>query len=82
MSAWNLNVDYFRDTISLTGPAYGYRLSRINRSRMHDLLDFYQEYKHLGNAQYCKNGIEYDQNCIPKESDFVPCFQLKFWPED
>ncbi len=81
-SPWNFNLDYYCDTLSLTGPAYGYRLSETNRRRLATLLDFYETYKHLGDPQYCKNRIEYNQDCLPKESDFVPCFQLKFWPKD
>lgn len=82
MNEWNLNEDFIRDLISLTGPAYGYSLSQVNKVRLIALLDFYEKYKKLGDPKYFTNQIEYLQTCLPKESDIVPSLQLKFWPID
>ncbi|CAF1327420.1 unnamed protein product [Adineta ricciae] len=80
--AENLNLQTFKDLISLTSPIYNIQMPQVIKVRLNDLLEFYEKYKHLGNESFLKEYIEYGQLCINNEADFVPALQLDFWPDD
>ena len=72
----------FQDIISLTFPIYNIQMPQVNKVRLNALLEFYEKYKYLGNPSMLTDHIEYGHLCMDNEADFVPAFQLTFWPND
>ncbi|CAF1484090.1 unnamed protein product, partial [Didymodactylos carnosus] len=70
------------DFIHLAGPAYNHRLPKILRQRLELSLNFYDKHQHLGSPKVFKNYFKYGIQEMAKETDHVPCLQLKFWPKD
>lgn len=80
--AKEMTVQSVEDILSLIFPAYNIQMPQANKVRVNGLLEFYEKYKYLGNPSMLKDYIEYGQLSLNGEMDFVPAFQLQFWPDD
>ena len=82
VDAERLQADKFQDGLSLTSPMYHIQMPQVNQVRASMVLGFYEKYKHLGQKSTFQNYIDYLCLSMDFESDFVPAFQLEFWPEE
>ncbi|CAF1354110.1 unnamed protein product [Rotaria sordida] len=78
----HIHEQTFRDLFTLVGPPYGYGLPQVIQVRIQAILDFYDRYEHIGNPNNITDVADYFKSCAPIDADFVPSFQLRFWPND
>ncbi|CAF1114035.1 unnamed protein product, partial [Didymodactylos carnosus] len=85
----NKSWDYYWPLIYIeipfmySAPCYGIRMRRDYRDQVCSLIDFYQKYKHLVNADLAKRLFEkLLYTILSYENDIVLGLKLNFWPKN
>ncbi|CAF1627912.1 unnamed protein product, partial [Didymodactylos carnosus] len=81
----NLSLVYINDlydiVMKLLCPIYGRPIPNDLRIKIHHLLNFYYEYKHISyTPEYLQKNL--DEPCQPVHMDGVLALKLNFWPQE